>query len=166
MKKRILPLLMTVFVLSCHTKPENKTDSPADTAHRVSATDTTSWASDRHFSWTSELDPKKGLVMKRAAPVPEDSLTAGNVLQMINNTYPDIPVLFSRVSNDTIFVRIVRSGYLTEQMGSSGAQAYLAELTYNLTEIKNINYVNISFKAGDHASPDTYCRTDFVKVKD
>ena len=50
-------------------------------------------------------------------------------------------------------------------MGSSGSQAYLAEVTYNLTELNGINFVQIRFKEGIHASPDTYKRTDFVHAK-
>jgi len=84
---------------------------------------------------------------------------------MLNDTYPEIILHFTKTSNDTLFVKISNSTFLTQQMGSSGPEVYLADVTYNLTEISGINYVAIIFKAGDHASPGVYSRTDFVQIK-
>lgn len=51
-------------------------------------------------------------------------------------------------------------------MGSSGAEAYLAAVTYNMSELKGVTYVDIRFKEGIiYASPGTYTRTDFVHEK-
>ncbi len=50
-------------------------------------------------------------------------------------------------------------------MGSSGAETYLAEVTFNLTEINGINFIDIQFPEGDHASPGIYSRTDFGQKK-
>ncbi len=46
-------------------------------------------------------------------------------------------------------------------MGTAGAQSYIATITYSLTELAEINYVNFDFKEGDHALPGTYKRTGF-----
>jgi hypothetical protein len=83
----------------------------------------------------------------------------------MNDQYPEIQVRFDRLSNDTIFVNIPNSTYLTQQTGSSGPEGYFAELTYNLTELKDISYVSVKFKKGDHAEPGIFSRTDFVKAK-
>jgi hypothetical protein len=159
-----LPVIALAFI-SCNTKRNGDKVLNTDSTLFIAPADTANIKTDAHYFWSSELDPKKGLVMVKTRPVPSDSITPANIIQMLNDWYPKIPLRYSRVSHDSIFVQISKSGYLTEQMGSSGAQAYLAEVTYNLTEIKDINYVGILFKAGDHASPDIYTRTDFVRVK-
>ena len=101
--------------------------------------------------------------MKKTSQLSEDSLSPAKLIQKLNNLYPEILLRFIKISNDSIFVAINKSNYLTRQMGSSGAEAYLAEVTYNLTELKDINFVDIRFIEGDHASPGTYSRTDFVQ---
>ncbi len=103
--------------------------------------------------------------MIRTTPVRKDLLTAASMISMLNDLYPEIRLSFIKLSNDSIFVRIIKSTYLTQQLGSSGAEAYLAEGTYNLTELTGVNFVQIRFKEGGHVSPGTYSRTDFVQIK-
>lgn len=158
-------LIVLVYVIaSCNTK---KTDQKAAYKDSIAATadgDTAAMKKDSHYFWFAEFD-SKGFLMKKMRPVPDDSLTTANIIQLMNEMYPEIIVKFEVLSNDTIFVNIPNSRYLTQQTGSSGPEVYFAELTYNLTEIKNINYVDINFKKGDHASSGTFARTDFVKVQ-
>lgn len=156
---------MITVIVSCNTKQSEKAVSKIDTTGSVINADTANIKTDSHYFWASDLDPKKGLVMKKTRPISADSLTATNMINMLNTLYPEIQLHFTRVSNDSIFVKIIKSAYLTQQIGSSGAEAYLAEITYNLTELNGINFVDIRFKEGDHASPGTYSRTDFVQVK-
>ncbi|MEP7106377.1 MAG: hypothetical protein ABI760_00315 [Ferruginibacter sp.] len=163
MKKYSSLLFLITLIVSCNTKQSEKVVPGTDTTEFVNKTDSISIKTDSHYYWISEEDPKKGLVMKRAFPLSPDSLTSTILIQMLNKGFPEIQIQFSRVSNDSIFVKIRKSAYLTQQMGSSGAEAYLAEVIYNLTELKGINYVDIRFKEGDHASPGTYSRTDFYR---
>jgi hypothetical protein len=161
--KRLIFLIVMITLGSCNTKQPEKKIPPVDTTGIVH-TDSANIKTDSHYFWSSDWDPKKGLVMKRTVPISDDSLTATNILQKLNVLYPEIQLHFNRISNDSIFVTINKSSYLTQQIGSSGAEAYLAEVTYNLTELKDINFVDISFKEGDHASPGTYTRIGFVQV--
>jgi hypothetical protein len=55
--------------------------------------------------------------------------------------------------------------YLTQDRGSSGAQDYLAEVTFTLTENPGIKSVNFIFQAGDHAMPGTYSRENFTSYR-
>jgi len=165
MKRSILLLLVIIAIGSCRTKQSEKTTS-TDSTVVIVKTDTSNVKSDSHYFWTSELDQKLGLVMKKTAPVSNDSLTAANMIHMLNKEYPEVQLEFIKISGDSIFTRIKKSTYLTQQMGSSGADAYLAEATYNLTELNGINYVDIRFKEGDHAQPGVFSRTDFVRSKD
>lgn len=164
--KRFSFLILTVtLIVSCKTKQAEKQVSNIDTANLIVKADTSNIKTDSHFFWTSELDPKKGLVMIRTTPVRKDLLTAASMISMLNDLYPEIRLSFIKLSNDSIFVRIIKSTYLTQQLGSSGAEAYIAEVTYNLTELTGVNFVQIRFKEGGHGSPGTYSRTDFVQIK-
>ena len=165
MKNFCLLIAMTALFISCRSKRIDGVQN-TDSVSVFVPVDSNLINKDSHYYWEAELAPGSGLIMKKTRPIPPDSLTTAGIIEMLNGWYPEIPVRFSGISNDSITVRILKSTYLTEQMGSSGAKAYLAELTYNLTELKGINYVNIRFKAGDHASPDTYTRTDFIRLRD
>ena len=46
-----------------------------------------------------------------------------------------------------------------------GAQAYLASTTYNLTELKGINYINYNMPSGDHVSTGIYSRETFENYR-
>jgi hypothetical protein len=156
-----------MWLFACNTKKADKEVSTLDTTTVVNKQDSAvNTITDSHYFWSTDIDPKKGLVMIKTRPIAADSLTAPSIIQLMNDLYPDIHLVFKKTSNDSIFISIPKSTYLTEQTGSSGADAYLAELTYNLTEIKGINFIDVRFKKGDHAEPGTYSRTDFVHAKD
>ena len=144
-------ILAITLIVSCKTKQSEDQISNVDSSTVTTKADTSNIDSDSHFFWTSELDQENGLVMKRTIPATKDLLTAPHIINMLNEFYPEIKLSFIKLSNDSIFVRITDNTYLTQQMGSSGAQAYLAEVTYNLTELNGINFVQIRFKEGIHA---------------
>lgn len=160
--KRSSWLLVIIIVFGCNTKQPDKNALDTDTT-KTANTDTANIITDTHYFWNSDWDQKKGLVMKKVSPLFEDSLTAPILIQKLNSLYPEIQLRYKKISGDTIFVAIDKSGYLTRQVGSTGAKGYLAEVTYNLTELKDINFVDIRFKRGDHAYPGVFARTDFVK---
>ena len=163
--KNLIYLIGIIAVFSaCNNKKAEESDTNTDSSSLGGKKDSAEVISDLHYFWTSDFDPKKGMVMKKTTPVSKDSLTMENMINMLNGFYPEIKLEFSRLSNDSIYLKIKKSTYLTQQMGSSGAEAYLAEVTYNLTEVNGIIYVNLAFKAGDHATPGTYSRTDFIQV--
>lgn len=79
------------------------------------------------------------------------------------NDPPKVRLL--NVTDHTASVEIINAEYLTQRMGSSGAQAYLASVTFTLTENPQIKKVNFIFEEGDHAMPGTYTRLDFKNYK-
>ncbi|SEL62004.1 hypothetical protein [Parapedobacter koreensis] len=91
-------------------------------------------------------------------------LTIEALTQALITNYPEITITANNVSNDTLYLQVADAQYLTQQMGSSGAQMYLLEATYAYTELPNINAVNFSFEEGDHAMPGTYTRTYFEQL--
>lgn len=161
--KRISCFFIIAFFISCNTNKQEKISPEKDSVKVYINTDTSNIISDSHYFWSSDWDAKKGLVMKKATPLSEDSLTPSNLIHKLNIEYPEIQLGYKKISGDTIFVAINKSKYLTENIGSSGAKGYLAEVTYNFTELKNINFVDIIFVEGDHAAPGTFTRTDFVR---
>jgi hypothetical protein len=154
--------LVGPFIFSCHSNQPENDQVVIDTVKTVTTADTANINKDTHYFWFADFTGKKGFTMVRNRPIPVDSLTAGQIIQSLNELYPEIRLSFVAVSNDSIFLHINNSNYLTNNTGSSGAEAYLAEVTYNLTELKGISFVHVDFKRGNHATPGTYSRTDFV----
>jgi spore germination protein GerM len=74
----------------------------------------------------------------------------------------DLPKLVLRaVEQQSANVEVLNDRYLAESMGSSGAQDYLAEATFTLTEHPGVKSVTFQFNGGDHAMPGTYSRENF-----
>ena len=165
MKNCFFLIGIIIVIISCNTKQTDKTVNKTDSTGVVLKSDTGSVTTDTHYFWSAEWDTKKGMLMKRTTPINSDSLTTTNIINKLNELYPEIRLHFIRVSNDSIFVNINKSNFLTQQIGSSGAEAYLAEVTYDLTELEGINFVEIRFKEGDHATPGTYTRLGFVHAQ-
>lgn len=89
----------------------------------------------------------------------KDSLTYEVLIDIINYTYQDkVRLDFVNISNDTIFVEIENSEYLTQKMGTTGADEFMISATFTLTELPDISFVNFEFQDGDHATPGTYNR--------
>lgn len=166
MKTPIAIALVLLGLYACNGKKETL-PVDTDTVQQLfpNPPDTVRVTMDMHYSWEAVPDDNSNrLIMKRVHPIPNDSLTAVNIIAEMNSRYDRIRLRLGRISNDTIYVKVIPAGYLTQQMGSSGADIYMTEATYNLTELKNIGYVNFDFTAGDHAAPGTYSRSDFVNI--
>ena len=92
-------------------------------------------------------------------------MTPKKVIDEINSVWSEIILQFKKVSNDTIYVTIPDSYYLTERIGTSGASNYMAATTYSLTELKGIKYVHYDFEEGEHLSPGTMTREDYKNYR-
>ena len=88
-----------------------------------------------------------------------DRLTAQQLVALASTDKVKIELV--KIANDTIFVRIPDSFYLSQQMGTTGAKGFISVATFTLTELKGIRYVNFEFTEGDHAVPGTYRRDEF-----
>lgn len=157
--------ILTAVLLGCNSGKKQQ-DTYTDTSESARPkSHVIDIARDEHYLWEVTVDDSTGAVrLAREAPVNPDSLTASFIINRLNNRYQGIIMKMVRTSGDTIFVAIPQSSILTRQSGSTGAENYLAEATYNLTELKNINYVNFNFKKGDHAEPGTFSKTDFSEL--
>ena len=97
-------------------------------------------------------------------PAGQSKLNMAEMIGALNNKYPEIKLEFVSIKMDTAYVRINDAKYLTQTIGSSGAQVYFAEATFALTDIKGVKAVNFAFPEGDHAAPGTYTRENFNKL--
>lgn len=99
--------------------------------------------------------------------VDKDTLTVEKMINLVNSVYhPKVLIDFTRIGNDTLFIVIKESQYLTQQMGSSGAFEFMISTTFMLTDLSGIEYITYDFQEGDHASPGTYSRKyyyDWIK---
>lgn len=100
---------------------------------------------------------------EKSAPVSAQNASPAELTETINKYTGKGQVVleYIKTSNDTVFVRISDSSYLTRQMGTLGSHAYMATVTYTLTEAAGINHVDFEFEEGDHAAPGTYNRESF-----
>ena len=165
MKKYACAILLITSIAACNTRKPDAEAVSTDSLNKITRVDSATQIIDAHYFWEADQDSPKGLMMKKSRPISPDSLTTNSLLQVLNNLHPNVELSYVTTSGDTVFVKINKSKYLTQRMGSSGAEAYLAEVTYNLTELTGINFVDINFKMGDHAEPGTYSKTDFVMDK-
>jgi len=116
--------------------------------------------------WTTDFDTvKHDFVLIKNREVDADTLTPKKVIDEINSVWSEIILQFKKVSNDTIYVTIPDSYYLTERIGTSGASNYMAATTYSLTELKGIKYVHYDFEEGEHLSPGTMTREDYKNYR-
>lgn len=65
------------------------------------------------------------------------------------------------VADGVAHIEIINAEYLTQRMGTSGAQNYLAATTFSLTETPGVRAVDFNFPSGDHAAPGVYTRESF-----
>jgi hypothetical protein len=97
-------------------------------------------------------------------PLPHQSIPNASpqrLLRRLNELFKQsgLPrAVLQKIEGDTAFIRILEQQRLTQEMGTTGATAYLQAITYTLTSIPSIQYVALDFEAGDHAIPGRYSR--------
>jgi hypothetical protein len=112
--------------------------------------------------WNVQVnDSTNTLEIRRDSNANVSNLKPEDMVDALNLKYPEIKLSWNRIEGNKAFVSIDDASYLTQQSGSEGAQAYLAEATYSLTELAGIVAVNFSFEEGDHAQPGVYTRDSF-----
>ena len=137
------------FLIACNNKSDQQ----------KAQEDTTAVAT--NYSWSAELNDSSGRLQMKKIPTGPDSLTIASVIDYLNRSNPNIKLVLSKTSNDTVYINIPEPTYLTQQMGSTGPTMYLASVIYNLTEVQGFRYVTLDFEEGDHAGPGTYNRDSF-----
>ncbi len=155
-------LILALIFLACNNEDATVTDSPGDTI--LSEEDIV--MPPAPLPWVAQYDTTKNeFFLKQQRTVSPDSISAENLIADLNAFWDQVELQFVKISNDTLYVAIPNSDYLGSQMGSAGAASYMASTTYNLTEIKGIQYVNYDMQTGDHVSPGTFSRKSFENFR-
>ena len=81
--------------------------------------------------------------------------------QEFNPEYESPGLALEGMDGDTAVVSLAQANVVTEQMGSTGAQCYLAGVTFSLTSFEAVDHVRFKFKEGSHGAPGRYDRADF-----
>ncbi len=66
-----------------------------------------------------------------------------------------------KISADTVYLTVINDFYLTQSMGTTGAEDYIVNSATSLLEIDGINYVDYDFAMGDHAYPGTFSKAGY-----
>ncbi len=153
-----------LFLFSC-----NNNDATADNdngADTVLTEQDADLAPPDRLIWVSDFDTTKGeFFLKQQRKINTAALSVTTLINDLNAAWENVKLVFVKQSNDTLYVSVPDSEFLGQQMGSAGAQAYMASTTYNLTELKGIKYVNYDMQPGDHASPGTFSRESFENYR-
>ncbi|WP_136826788.1 hypothetical protein [Pedobacter cryophilus] len=158
MKKFSGLILVLTVLMACNQDP--KTSSSTTTTDNLISTEKPTQIADVPWSVVTDSTSQK-MKLVQNEEVTTQELDSSNVTEALVRKYPEIKIVWIKQQNDTAFVKILDAEFLTQSSGSMGGQIFMAEVTYSYTQIPGINFVNFSFKEGDHASPGTYDRSNF-----
>jgi hypothetical protein len=151
--KYFFPLL--IFAASCQSEPDKKTTSKQEAVYMDSKKTLV-------VPWNVQINDSTLIMeIKREPAADITNLQPTDIVDAINLKYPETKLTWMKLDDTKAYVTIADATFLTQRSGSEGAQAYLAEVTYSLTELDGITAVDFTFKEGDHARPGVYARSDF-----
>jgi len=99
--------------------------------------------------------------LKRGLMLDSISKSPNELIEILNLRPTKCKIDYIDIIRDTIKIKILDDEYLTEQMGTSGADCYMAETIFTLTENDLIKFVRFEMDYGSHASPGLYSRKDY-----
>ncbi len=117
------------------------------------------------YYWNSDFDSIVNRdYLKRGKMLDSISKSPNELIEILNMRPCKCKIDYVEITGDTLTIRILEDEYLTEQMGTSGADSYMAETVYTLTENDLIHFVRFKMDYGSHASPGLYCRKDYEQM--
>jgi hypothetical protein len=137
-------------------------------------------ADEQNYVWRAEYDPQGAARLIRGKRIQDIRAEMNKLVSALNRSVEkselshvtgdhvvtEFPkIILQKAEPPTVIVEIMNDKYLSEAMGSSGAQDYLAIATYTLTESPGIKTVEFVFQAGEHAMPGPYTRESFPNYK-
>jgi len=172
MKQISIFLLAVIFFMSACNSNQNdtvKTRAPLEVTDSVTTIvnnpDSMRTIVNRSMIWTVQPEGANKDKLKAPDSTQIKNYSYSQLIDLLNSNYPDIQMDFEKISHDTIYIKIPDSQRLTNGIGDTGAENFLASATYTLTEMPNIHFVNIKMKSGDHAEPGVYSRDDFKDLR-
>jgi isocitrate lyase len=165
--------MLVCFISSCNQdNDDKKVDTTDTTAIIPTNADTSSLTSneiydkeekaENYLIWKTDLDNK---LISKNPDFKNSNFFIDSIIKGLNLKYREIPLEKVKVGHDTLYTQIRNSEYLGEQIGSTGAAYYLAEVVINLTSVQGIKFVNMDFAESSHATPGVFTRKDFEDFK-
>ena len=102
--------------------------------------------------------------LKRSKCLDTLEKTPEKLINEINLKFPKVGLEFAKISNDTIYINVINSDVLTESMGTTGSDEFIAITTYTLTEIDSIKNVFFEMVDGSHAGKGVWTRNSFKTI--
>ncbi|MFD2162543.1 hypothetical protein ACFSJU_09065 [Paradesertivirga mongoliensis] len=161
MRRIVYVLLAYVLVVSCSNESENKV-TDQDVADTV-VEDAPAPINAPPYAVEYDQETQDLNLVRSKENIGKADVD--DMLRVINAKYEGIKLDLISSKTDTVNLRIADASKLTQEMGSAGAEAYLAEVTFSLTELPGIKAIKVEFEEGDHAMPGVYTREDFKNVK-
>ena len=173
MKLNITAIAFICFTFfSCNSNENENKKTEAPPPENIDSLTSASNSSDsvktiinRPMIWTVDDENPEMIKLKKPENIRLDTFSSAHLIQLINNNFPDIHIDLVKISHDTMYVKIPDSKKLTQEIGNTGAEDYMASATYTLTEFKNIKFINFDMKEGDHAGPGIFSREDFKRLR-
>ena len=161
LRQNIISFILLTSLVSCSgpTSTSISTEINTDTSQ---TSNSISKVNDTiKYIWLYDYAAEIPVRLKKVNP---DTLTPEKLIYLINKYRGQDKIILDlvKVLGDTIYVAIKESTYLTQSMGTTGADDYVSTTVYTLTELKDIKYVNFNFTEGDHARPGTYSRQYYI----
>lgn len=166
MKQLAYFIFLAFVITSCANETKTADVSETDPADSVSQTTPLNESKELQappFSVEIDEDTQELKIVKSEESL--GGLEIADIITALNKKYPGIKMVLKSPVQETIEIEITDATQLTQQMGTTGAEAFLAEATYSLTEIAGVKAVRFSFEEGDHARPGVYNRESFKTLR-
>lgn len=132
---------------------------------------------DERYTWNARVGARGGDTLVRGEKIDEIRHDAEKLVRAFNRSGRD-PETFRTAENEKplgppklklldvekgiVTVAVINARYLTQRMGTTGADAFMAAATFTLTEHDSADAVRFVFPEGDHAMPGVYSRETFT----
>ena len=132
---------------------------------------------DERYTWNARVGARGGDTLVRGEKIDEIRDDPEKLVLAFNRSGRD-PETFRTTENDKTLgppklklldlegnlatVEVINARYLTQRMGTTGADAFMAAATFTLTEHDAVDAVRFVFPEGDHAMPGIYSRDTFT----
>ena len=136
MKQWCISLSFLIFLLSCNNDAKNTSSEDSIDNSGVEGSDTAveqkePVVTDKKLFYIWQVDAE-GKTKTRNPSLQSSFYNVDTLITGLNENYPKIKLEKTRLGHDTLFTRIDNAQYLTEQMGSAGAEQYVAQVVLNL----------------------------------
>ena len=169
MKNLLFLFLITIILFSCgsnDSKEEVVYKTERDTALVAANPDTSVKIINNKLFWSVQANAQnEKRELKKPSTVAINTFAPQQLVDSLNNIFADMQLIYKKIGHDTLYISMPKSTRLTNNIGDTGAENYLATVVYNLTELPGIKYVNLDIAPGNHAEPGVYSRDDFKKMQ-